>query len=592
MERVPFDRYDERTMILKYFTWKEWAYTAVCGFFVIVQVYLDLRIPEYMTVITDAIMNHSPVDVVYGYGADMVICALVSMVVSFLATIMSVLAATSLCRSLRQRLFDKVGEFTPQDVENFSVDSLITRSTNDVTQVQQFIVRAMQTVIRVPIISVWALVKISGSEWEWTAVTAAGVIIMVVLMGSIIWYTRPRFKRVPKLTDSINHFSLEHLTGIRVVRAYNAESFQEKNFKEASDALKDNSINIWKKAGLLPGISGGINNLLTVAIYWLGIVLISGSEPSHQTVLFSDMIVFSSYAGQILNAFMRLAMLIQYSARAMESSRRIQELINYAPCIEDGSYLGDGTDPGTVEFDHVCFEYPGTGAEVLHDISFRIERGQTVAIMGATGSGKSTLMNLILRFYRATEGKVTVSGVDVNEYDRRNLYRQVSYVPQVNTIFTGTVEHNVNYGSTSAERDMDDIRMAESIAQASEFVDELEGRESFHITEEGRNLSGGQRQRISIARAVCKDAPIWILDDPFSALDFLTDKKLRSSIEIERKDPTKILVAQRVGTVMNSDLIIVLDEGRIVGKGKHDELMRDCQIYREMAISQMTEGTY
>jgi len=579
-------------MILRYFTWKEWLYTAVCAVLVLIQVYLDLRIPEYMTVITDSIMNHDSPDVVYGYGVDMVLCALISMVVSFLATVMAVLAATSLCRLLRQRLFDKVGEFTPQDVENFSVDSLITRSTNDVTQVQQFIVRAMQTVIKVPIISVWALVKISGSEWEWTAVTAAGVVIMVILMGAIIWYTRPRFRRIPKLTDSINHYSLEHLTGVRVVRAYNAEAFQEKNFKDASDELMNNSVWIWSRAGMLPGISNGINNLLTVVIYWLGIVLISGSEPSHQTVLFSDMIVFSSYASQILNAFMRLAMLIQYSARSMESSRRIQELMMYEACIPDGDYSGEGSDPGVIEFNHVDFVYPGTDAKVLEDITFRVEKGQTVAIMGATGSGKSTLINLILRFYRATEGKITVSGVDVNEYERKNLYKQVSYVPQTNTIFTGSVEHNINYGSTSADRSMDEIRIAESIAQASEFIDELEGRESFHITEEGRNLSGGQRQRISIARAVCKDAPIWILDDPFSALDFLTDKKLRSSIDTERREPTKILVAQRVGTVMNSDLIIVLDEGRIVGKGKHEELMKNCQVYRDMAVSQMTEGTY
>ena len=579
-------------MILKYFTWKEWSYTLICAIFVVIQVYFDLRIPEYMTVITDAIMNDEPTSIIYGYGNDMLICALAGMLVSFIASIMAVAAATSLGHKLRQRLFDQVGDFTPQDVETFSVDSLITRSTNDVTQVQHFITRAMQTLIKAPIISVWAVVKISGSEWEWTAVTIIGVVVMVALMGCIIWFTRPRFKRIPVLTDRINHYSLEHLTGIRVVRAYNAERFQEEKFEGASNDMRDNSVSIWNLAGLLPGISNGVSNLLTVAIYWLGIVLIAGSEPDHQTVLFSDMIVFSSYATQILNAFVRLAMLIQFSSRAVESSRRVQQLIEYTPCIPDGDFDGTGPDPGAVEFYHVNFSYPGTEVEVLHDISFRIGQGQTVAIMGATGSGKSTLVNLILRFYRATDGKITVNGVDVNDYRRRNLYTQVSYVPQSNTIFNGTVEHNVNYGSTSTERDIDDIRAAEAIAQASEFIDDLEGRESFLISEEGKNLSGGQRQRISIARAVCKDAPIWILDDPFSALDFMTDKKLRSSMETERREPTKILVAQRVGTVMNSDMIIVLDEGRIVGKGKHKELMETCPVYRDLAVSQMTEGTY
>ncbi len=560
--------------------------------FVILQVYLDLRIPEYMTVITDAIMNKESQSVIYGYGMDMILCAFVSMAVSFIASIMAVRAATSLCHQLRLRLFDKVGGFTPQDVETFSVDSLITRSTNDVTQIQQFITRGMQTIIRVPVISVWAIVKISGSEWEWTAVTIAGVIVMVLLMGSIIWATRPKFKRIPVLTDHINHYSLEHLTGVRVVRAYNAERFQEQKFADASKDLMENSVEIWKLGGLLPGISEGVNNLMTVAIYWLGVMLIAGTEPGHQTILFSDMIVFSSYSGQILSAFVRLAMLIQYSARAMESIKRVETLVEYEPVIPDGSFKDVGPEPGTIEFDHVSFRYPGTEAYVLEDISFKVGKGQTVAIMGATGSGKSTLINLMLRFYRSTVGNVRINGIDINDFERTNLYRQISYVPQNNTIFTGTVEHNVNYGSTSNERGMDEIRSAESIAQATEFIDDLDGRESFHITEEGRNLSGGQRQRISIARAICKDAPIWILDDPFSALDFTTDKKLRSSIEEERTEPTKILVAQRVGTVMNSDLIIVLDEGKIVGVGKHKDLMESCPIYHDLAVSQMTEGTY
>jgi ATP-binding cassette subfamily B protein len=356
--------------------------------------------------------------------------------------------------------------------------------------------------------------------------------------------------------------------------------------------MMDNSLRIWRVSSITPTLSSSISNFLMLAIYWLGILLLSGTaDHDHQVLLFSDMIVFSAYAVQILNAFMKLGIMIQFSSRAFASIGRVNELLGYDPAIPDGTYDGKGDESGTVEFQNVSFTYPGTDVEVLHDVSFKIERGETVAIMGATGAGKSTLVNLIMRLYKCTEGRVLVNGVDVLEYDRKALNSQISFVPQTNTIFTGTIEFNINYGSTAPERDMDDIHMAESIAQASEFIDNLEGNESFELTEEGRNLSGGQRQRISIARAVCKDAPIWILDDPFSALDFITDSRLRSAIREYREAPTKVFVAQRVGTVMDSDKIIVLDEGRIVGIGSHEELMRDCELYREVAESQLSEVT-
>ncbi len=579
-------------MIVRYFTWKEWGFTALCVVFVIFQAYLDLRIPEYMTVITDAIMDNESPSVITGYGAEMMLCSILSIAASLLGTMMAVRAATSLCYLLREKLFDKVSEFTPGDVDRFSVDSLITRSTNDVSQIQQFLTRSMQTLILVPVITAWALMKISGSEWEWTAVTAAGVVITVLSIALVVWKTRPGYKRIPVLTDRINHHALEHLTGLRVVRAYNAERFQERKFEESSDDMMDNSLRIWRVSSITPTLSSSISNFLMLAIYWLGILLLSGTaDHDHQVLLFSDMIVFSAYAVQILNAFMKLGIMIQFSSRAFASIGRVNELLDYDPAIPDGTYDGKGDESGTVEFQNVSFTYPGTDVEVLHDVSFKIGRGETVAIMGATGAGKSTLVNLIMRFYKCTEGRVLVNGVDVLEYDRKALNSQISFVPQTNTIFTGTIEFNINYGSTAPERDMDDIHMAESIAQASEFIDNLEGNESFELTEEGRNLSGGQRQRISIARAVCKDAPIWILDDPFSALDFITDSRLRSAIREYRKAPTKVFVAQRVGTVMDSDKIIVLDEGRIVGIGSHEELMRDCELYREVAESQLSEVT-
>ena len=581
-----------RAVIVRYFTWKEWGFTALCVVFVIFQAYLDLRIPEYMTVITDAIMENESPSVITGYGAEMMLCSFLSIAASLLGTMMAVRAATSLCYLLREKLFDKVSEFTPGDVDRFSVDSLITRSTNDVSQIQQFLTRSMQTLILVPVITAWALMKISGSEWEWTAVTAAGVVITVLSIALVVWKTRPGYKRIPVLTDRINHHALEHLTGLRVVRAYNAERFQERKFEESSDDMMDNSLRIWRVSSITPTLSSSISNFLMLAIYWLGILLLSGTtDHDHQVLLFSDMIVFSAYAVQILNAFMKLGMMIQFSSRAFASIGRVNELLDYDPAIPDGTYDGKGDESGTVEFQNVSFTYPGTDVEVLHDVSFKIERGETVAIMGATGAGKSTLVNLIMRLYKCTEGRVLVNGVDVLEYDRKALNSQISFVPQTNTIFTGTIEFNINYGSTAPERDMDDIHMAESIAQASEFIDNLEGNESFELTEEGRNLSGGQRQRISIARAVCKNAPIWILDDPFSALDFITDSRLRSAIREYREAPTKVFVAQRVGTVMDSDKIIVLDEGRIVGIGSHEELMRDCELYREVAESQLSEVT-
>ncbi len=580
-------------MILRFFGWKDWLATAICAAFVIIQVFLDLRIPEYMMVITQAIMDDESSSVIYGYGLEMIACALLSMGVSIMASISSVWAATSLCHTLRRKQFEMVGRFTPQDISRFSVDSLITRSTNDVNQVQQFITRAMQTLIRAPVITIWAVVKIIDYEWQWTAVMIIGVVILLLLMSYVILWTRPRFKRIPKLTDRINHYALEHLTGLRVVRAYNAERFQEKEFSDASNELTDNSISIWTRASLLPSMTNGITNLMNMLIYIVGIVLITATDsPDHQALLFSEMIVFSSYATQILIAFVRLAMMIQFSSRALESSRRIQELVGYEPCIKDGDFDGEQPEPGVIEFDHVDFTYPGTDVPVLKDLSFRIEQGQTVAIMGTTGSGKSTIIDLIMRFYTATSGSVKVGGIDVKDYKRHALSSAISYIPQNSKVFTGTIESNVNFGSTSSVRSYEDIRRAESMAQAVGFIDDMEGQEGFYVTEEGKNLSGGQRQRLTIARGICKDAPIWLLDDPFSALDFKTDKDLRTAIEKEHKGQTKLLVAQRVGTVMNSDLIIMLDEGRIIGSGKHADLMRTCPLYRELAVSQMTEGTY
>lgn len=579
-------------MLLKYMQKRDWLTAALCALLILLQVFLDLRIPEYMTVITEAITNHEPVSVIERYGLEMILCAVLSILVSLGASLMAAITSVSFCRSLRENIFNNVSRFSPEDVGKFSVDSLITRSSNDVSQVQNFYAQALQILVKAPIMTVWALAKMVGAEWEWTAVTASCVLIMVCITAFIIRITKRKYRLIPKITDKINHSALEHLTGIRVVRAYNAEAFQEEKFEEASLEMMDTSIYIWRRSSLIFPLSSATSNFVTLAIYWLGITMIASSgNIDHNVVLFSDMIVFSSYAIQILMAFSDLARFIQFSNRAAASSERVTEVIEYTPTILDGEFDGNTDVEGAVEFEHVSFTYPGYSAEALHDISFRVEKGKTLAGIGATGSGKTTLVNLILRMYDATSGTVRVDDVNVRDYKQAALRSKLGLVPQNYHIFTGTVEQNVNYGSTESERTIEDVRTAIAIAQAKEFVDDLPDQEQFAITEGGSNLSGGQKQRLSVARALCKNAEICVLDDPFSALDFATDKRLREALNSQNKSSTKILVTQRVGTVMDADDIIVLDEGRMIGHGKHDELMENCPLYRELAISQMAEGT-
>ncbi len=579
-------------MILRYFNKRDWATAAVCVAFLVAQIYFDLKIPEYMTYVTRAIESSQPTSVIYGYGAEMMGCVAASLVVSVLCAYFAVLTSTSVCRTLRTLIFEKVEDFSPQDVGRFSVDSLITRCSNDITQVQTFLVQALQTLVKMPIISVWAILKISGAEWEWTFATAMGVVLLACVTFLIIKVTRPGYRKVPVITDKINHFSLEMMTGLRVVRAYNKERFQEQKYEGASNELMDVSVFLWNRGSLLPALTSGTSNLLTLVIYWTGITLIAASTDSvHNVDLFSNMIVFSSYAVQVIASFMAFASLIQFSGRSFASLARVEELISYSPTIVDGDYTGPGTEKGTVEFDHVNFSYPETGAEVLHDISFRVEEGETLAILGPTGSGKSTLAGLILRLYEADGGEIKVDGVDVRTYDPDNLYSKLGYVPQSNVLFSGTIEENVNFGADHEKHGADDVKRALEVAQASEFVDDLPERTGYALSEGAKNLSGGQRQRLSVARAICKDAEICILDDPFSALDFATDKRLRTALKESCRDTTVIMITQRVGTAMDADKIMVLDEGRIIGFGRHDELMETCPLYKDIATSQMVGGT-
>lgn len=576
-------------MILKYFRKRDWALTAALVVFIICQVYLDLEIPGYMNDITYAIQTGSGTDVVKEYGTDMVLCAFLSLGFSVAAGFCATNIAASLGRTLRERQFDRVQEFSMQDMDRFSAASLITRSTNDVYHLMVFTARGLQIVIKSPILATWALLKISGKNWEWTAATAAAVVVLVAVVAVTMWYTVPRFKKIQWLTDGINRATRENLDGIRVIRAYNAEEYQQKKFDKANDDLLENNVaNAHAMAPMHP-ITSSLNNFLTLAIYWIGAGLIAAAgSTGDKMVLFSDMIVFSSYAMQVVSAFMLMIGIIRGLPRAMVAAGRVEEVIEAEPSIKDGGFDGVTDAEGEVEFRDVSFSYPDAEGPAIEKVSFKVGKGQTLAIIGPTGSGKSTLVNLIPRFYDATGGQVLVDGIDVREYDQKALRRRIGYVPQSAVIFSGSVEYNVNYGDTSADRTEDDVRKALEIAQGIDFVEKMEGGMDGHVSQYGRNVSGGQKQRICIARAVCKRPEILIFDDTFSALDFKTDLALRESLKRETAGTTNIIVAQRIGTIMDADRIIVLDKGNVVGDGTHDRLMKECGIYRDIAMSQMT----
>lgn len=576
-------------MILKYFRKRDWALTAALVVFIICQVYLDLEIPGYMNDITYAIQTGSGTDVVKEYGTDMVLCAFLSLGFSVAAGFCATNIAASLGRTLRERQFDRVQEFSMQDMDRFSAASLITRSTNDVYHLMVFTARGLQIVIKSPILATWALLKISGKNWEWTAATATAVVVLVAVVAVTMWYTVPRFKKIQWLTDGINRATRENLDGIRVIRAYNAEEYQQKKFDKANDDLLENNVaNAHAMAPMHP-ITSSLNNFLTLAIYWIGAGLIAAAgSTGDKMVLFSDMIVFSSYAMQVVSAFMLMIGIIRGLPRAMVAAGRVEEVIEAEPSIKDGGFDGVTDAEGEVEFRDVSFSYPDAEGPAIEKVSFKVGKGQTLAIIGPTGSGKSTLVNLIPRFYDATGGQVLVDGIDVREYDQKALRRRIGYVPQSAVIFSGSVEYNVNYGDTSADRTEDDVRKALEIAQGIDFVEKMEGGMDGHVSQYGRNVSGGQKQRICIARAVCKRPEILIFDDTFSALDFKTDLALRESLKRETAGTTNIIVAQRIGTIMDADRIIVLDKGKVVGDGTHDRLMKECGIYRDIAMSQMT----
>ena len=570
----------------------DWLLAAVCLAFIVVQVWLDLKTPDYMAEITTLVQTAgSTMGEILSAGGMMLVCSLGSLAASVVTAICAARIAATLGATLRGRLFSKVQSFSMEEIGRFSTASLITRSTNDVTQIQMLIVLGLQMLLRAPIMAVFAIYKIAGKQWEWTLATAVAVVVLLVVVGVCLLLATPKFRRMQKLTDDLNRVTRENLTGLRVVRAYNAEDYQETKFAQANAALTGNQLFAQRTlAFLLPSIQLVMSGL-SLAIYWIGGVLIDQAGMQTKLTLFSDMMVFSQYAIQVVMAFMMLVMIFMILPRASVAAHRIGEVLHTHPTILDGTQAsGDPACPGQVEFRNVSFRYPDAEEYVLKDISFTAKRGETVAIIGSTGCGKSTVVNLIPRFYDATEGQVLVDGVDVREYDQRSLRNKIGYVSQKATLFTGTIASNVAYGDNGeAPPSLADVQAAVSTAQAEDFVTHMEGGYEGYVAQGGANLSGGQKQRLSIARAIARKPGILLFDDAFSALDYKTDRVLRSALDQTCQNTTRIIVAQRIGTIRDADQIIVLDDGQIAGIGKHQDLMQTCGVYQQIALSQLSK---
>lgn len=570
----------------------DWLLAAVCLAFIVVQVWLDLKTPDYMAEITTLVQTAgSTMGEILSAGGMMLVCSLGSLAASVVTAICAARIAATLGATLRGRLFSKVQSFSMEEIGRFSTASLITRSTNDVTQIQMLIVLGLQMLLRAPIMAVFAIYKIAGKQWEWTLATAVAVVVLLVVVGVCLLLATPKFRRMQKLTDDLNRVTRENLTGLRVVRAYNAEDYQETKFAQANAALTGNQLFAQRTlAFLLPSIQLVMSGL-SLAIYWIGGVLIDQAGMQAKLTLFSDMMVFSQYAIQVVMAFMMLVMIFMILPRASVAAHRIGEVLHTHPTILDGTQAsGDPACPGQVEFRNVSFRYPDAEEYVLKDISFTAKRGETVAIIGSTGCGKSTVVNLIPRFYDATEGQVLVDGVDVREYDQRSLRNKIGYVSQKATLFTGTIASNVAYGDNGeAPPSLADVQAAMATAQAEDFVTHMEGGYEGYVAQGGANLSGGQKQRLSIARAIARKPEILLFDDAFSALDYKTDRVLRSALDQTCQNTTRIIVAQRIGTIRDADQIIVLDDGQIAGIGKHQDLMQTCGVYQQIALSQLSK---
>lgn len=578
--------------LLGKFTKKEWLLAALSVAFVVVQVWLSLTMPDYMREITMLIQTPgSEMPEILSAGGMMLACALGSLAASVVTAVCAARIGTSCSANVRRLLFAKVQAFSMEEIGHFSTASLITRSTNDVTQVQMLIVLGLQMLIMAPIMAVWAICKIADKQWEWTMSTAAavGVLLIVVLVALVL--ALPKFRKLQQLTDDLNRVTRENLTGLRVVRAYNAEDYQEHKFDLANDNLTRTQLFAQRTlAFLMPSIQL-IMSGLSLAIYWIGAVLIDAANMVGKVSLFSDMMVFSQYAIQVVMSFMMLVMIFMLLPRAQVAAKRINEVLATEPAIHDGTRT-EGADghAGEVVFKNVSFRYPDAEDSVIENISFTAKRGETIAFIGATGCGKSTVVNLIPRFYDASEGEVLVDGVNVREYTQQALRDKIGYVSQKAILFAGSVRDNINFGDNGRGPIGDEmVKKAIATAQATEFIEQMEDGYDGRVSQGGDNFSGGQKQRLSIARAVARQPEIFIFDDSFSALDYKTDRTLRATLDRECGGATRFIVAQRIGTIRDADKIIVLDEGRIAGMGTHDELIKTCEVYQQIALSQLSK---
>lgn len=578
--------------LLKKLTWKDFILAAAAFVFIIVQVWLSLTMPDYMSEITKLVQTKgSKMNDILIAGGKMLACALGSLLAAVCTSICASKISSNFSANLRGQVFHKVQSFSMEEIGNFSTASLITRSTNDITQVQMLIVMGLEVLLKAPIMAVWALCKISTKNWQWTASTGVAVVVLLSFVGVCVAVALPKFKKLQSLTDNLNRVTRENLTGLNVVRAYNAEGYQQKKFNDANDELTKTQLFANRTMGtMMPGIQMVMNGLM-LAIYWIGAYLISNAQMFDKLTIFSDMIVFTQYAMQVVMSFMMLVMIFVLLPRASVSAKRINEVLDMPLSIKDGT-KENGIDgkKGEVEFRNVSFCYPDAEKDVIEDISFTAHKGETIAFIGSTGCGKSTVINMIPRFYDATKGEVLVDGINVKEYTQKALRSKIGYVSQKAVLFTGSIKSNVAYGDNGTKDFTDDdVKHAIETAQAKEFVDKTEGGIDAFVAQGGSNFSGGQKQRLSIARAICRHPEILIFDDSFSALDYKTDRVLRDTLRKTCADATRFIVAQRIGTIRDADKIIVLDDGKIAGMGKHNELMETCEVYRQIAYSQLSK---
>jgi len=578
--------------ILKRLSLIEWLQVLISLVFIVAQVWLDLKTPDYMAEITRLTQTPgSQIADIWKAGGYMLLCALGSFASAVIVGFFAARIAASFSQRLRSLLFSRVDSFSMEEISRFSTASLITRSTNDITQIQLLVTMGLQVIIKAPITAAWAVTKIAGKGIEWTAATGIILAVLIVMIVIIMVFVMPKFRKMQTLTDNLNRVTMENLKGLRIVRAYNAESYQENKFEAANAELTDTQLYTSRGLAVMMPVMSMMMSGLSLAIYWIGAYLISAAQAMDKLTLFSNMVVFSSYAMQIIMSFMMGVMMFILLPRASVSAKRVNEVLDTEPTIIDGeTSLGMPGIIGEVAFQNVSFKYPGASDYVLQDVSFSAKKGETVAFIGSTGSGKSTLVHLMPRFFDATEGEVLIDGINVKEYTQEALHNKIGFVPQKAVLFKGTVSSNVKYGDNGqGEHTEEEIKRAMQIAQGADFVEKMDGQYGADIAQGGANVSGGQKQRIAIARAVCRKPEIYIFDDSFSALDYKTDRVLRSALKKETAGVTSVIVAQRIGTIMDADQIIVLDEGKVAGKGTHRELLKSCKVYWEIATSQLSE---